>query len=657
MQRLALSALKKRTILGSTVLTIVVGMSVPCAAQVLSAQGDGYLLTQSGWAALAAGRYEAAMETFESALEADPRDLDAIAGKARAMASVGETRSALKLIQLISPSRPKYLLEHAAIYLIDKRPERALAKIDRARETAAALQSREGYEHLGREFEQRLTFMRGEALYALGGFDRALQEFKVARELGGGANASRALGDTYAARGDLALAEAAFDDAIAQRRHDGNAFRKRGDVRRKRGDIDGALKDYDEALLYVEPDANLLAARASALRSAGDNGGAVAELQRLLKISTDKRAVRYHLASTLIDAERPREAERHLTAIGSWPEASVALLFQKGRARMAMRDPANAAVFFRDALKQRPGDPTLLYNRAVTLLALGETEAGMDNLSRAAVRAPADPMIRGAIGRVKLARGEEREALAFFNAAVKARPEDSAARTQRASAFLALGRPDLALSDARKALELNPTDMIAVARATQAELSLGNAQNALDMTNALTKSKTQQARGFLLRARALTALSRPDDALAALEQARNSDAKLDQIAIAQGDAHMAAGRTEAAREAYERSVALTSGAPATLAKRGEANYALGRYDLAEADFSDALRAFRNDHDLMLKRGLSRRALDRCDEAVEDFDVLLVANPGNWEAEKARGYCRIESGNVLSGIGDVMSSWF
>jgi len=55
--------------------------------------------------------------------------------------------------------------------------------------------------------------------------------------------------------------------------------------------------------------------------------------------------------------------------------------------------------------------------------------------------------------------------------------------------------------------------------------------------------------------------------------------------------------------------------------------------------------------------LARRALDRCDEAVQDFDVILVANPGNWEAEKARGYCRIESGSVLSGIGDVVSSWF
>ena len=657
MQRLAISALKKRTIRTSATLVILMGMMGPSAAQSISGQQGAYLLIQSGWAALAAGRYDAALETFESALEANPHDLEAMSGKARALASIGETRPALKLIQKISHANPEFLLEHAAIYLIDEQPERALEKVDQAREAAENQRYKPDAQPLGPEFDRRLAFMRGESLYALGGYYRALEEFRTARQLGSGTNALRAIGDAHAALGDYKKAEVAFNDAIVHRRHDGNAFRRRGDVRRKLGNIEGALKDYDEALLYIEPDVDLLAARAETLRAAGDIGGAVADLQRLLKVSDDKRAVLYHLASALIDADRPREAERHLASIGAWPEASVALMFQKGRARMALRDPANAAVFFREALKQRPGDPTLLYNRAVALLALGETEAGMDNLTRAAVRAQADPMIRGAIGRVKLARGEDREALAFYNAAVKARPEDPAARTQRAGAHLALGRPNAALADAREALRLDPDNLTAVMRVTQAELSLGHAQNALDMTPALTKSRSARAKGFLLRAKALTALGRPDDALAALEQAKNSDAKLDRISIAQGDALMVAGRTEEARRAYERSVALTEGAPATLAKRGQANYALGRYDLAEADFNDALKSFRGDQDLMLKRGLALRALDRCDEAVKDFDMLLVANPSNWEAEKARGYCRIESGSVLSGIGDVVGSWF
>ena len=79
--------------------------------------------------------------------------------------------------------------------------------------------------------------------------------------------------------------------------------------------------------------------------------------------------------------------------------------------------------------------------------------------------------------------------------------------------------------------------------------------------------------------------------------------------------------------------------------------------MADQDFSDALTTFRGDQDLILKRGMARRALGRCEEAVRDFDVILAANPGNWEAEKARGYCRIDNGEILGGIGDVFSSWF
>jgi len=92
-QGVRLSALKKRTIIGSAAFVFIVGLSGPGVSQNASGQSDSYLLTQSGWASLASGRFEAALDTFEAALEADPRDLDAVAGKARALASTGETRS------------------------------------------------------------------------------------------------------------------------------------------------------------------------------------------------------------------------------------------------------------------------------------------------------------------------------------------------------------------------------------------------------------------------------------------------------------------------------------------------------------------------------------------------------------------------------------
>ncbi len=630
----------------------------PVAAQTAKVpEQELFLFVEAGQKALAAGRYDQAIEAFEAVLDSDPKSLEALAGKARALANTRRTDSALLLIEKISPAHPKYMLEHAAIYLLANQPEKALAKIDLAKESAANLKGRTGYEDIDLHFERQLVFMRGEALYAVGGYDLAMEEFKLSEKLGSGAKASRAIGDTYTALGQFIPAEKAFTRAVSLRQHDGSALRKRADIRRRLGRIDEALEDYGEALLYTTPGASQLAGHASALRQAGENEAAVSELRRLLKLTNEPRSVRYHLAATLIDANRPHDAERHLNAIGEWPEKSVALMFQRGRMHLAFGEAEKAAEYFRAALKQRPNDPNVLYNNAVAALEKGNIEEGTDYLSRAAIRAPADAMIRGAIGRVKLARGEDREALAFFNAAVKARPADNEARIQRAGAFLALGRPDLARSDTNTILKSDPSDLHAVMFTAQAELALGNAQQALMMTDALRNSATYKARGFLLRARALTALNNPDEALAALEQAKNNQADLDQIAIAKGDAYMAAGRAELARAAYHESVALTRNAPATLAKRGEAYYALGLYELAEADFSDALGVFRDDKYLMLKRGLARRALNRCEDAITDFDTLLASDPSNAEAEKARGYCRIESGKVFSGISDVVSSWF
>jgi len=227
MQRLAISALKRRTILASATFVILMGTISPSSARSASEQQGAYLLTQSGWAALAAGRYDAALETFESALDTHPRDLEAMAGKARALASIGETRPALKLIQKISPNNPNFLLEHAAIYLIDDQPERALEKVEQSRKAAEKNRFAAGSVPLGQEYDRRLAFMNGEngeALYALGGYYRALEEFRTARKLGSGANASRAIGDAHAALGDYKNAELAFNDAIMQRRHDGMPF-------------------------------------------------------------------------------------------------------------------------------------------------------------------------------------------------------------------------------------------------------------------------------------------------------------------------------------------------------------------------------------------------------------------------------------------------
>ncbi len=647
-----------RALLFCAVCTASIHVAGIAAAQQAS-DPQTYLLTQAGWSSLGAQRYDAALSNFNRALTADPSSLSAKTGRARALAGLGQVDQALAITAQLKSIDPKFQLEDAAILLIDEQPQKALAQIDAA---AARFEKTINAETKGsayNAFYRRAYFLRGDALYLLGGYERAGADFQLSKDFGGGAAADRGIGDAYFALRNYPAAEKFYSKALDERRYDGSAYRKRGRVRYLQGKVEPALTDFKEARVYLDDSVGLLSEYAEALMMAKNHADAVTMLTRLLRASENnpgyQRAVRYHLAAALIDANRPIEAEAQLTAIESWRDMDVPRQFQRGRARYMQRDFVGAIRHFDAALSARKGDPQLLYNRGISWLRLGEVEAALNDLSEAAVRAPGDPNIRDAIGRIRLSRGENDEALAFYDAAVKAHPGDHIPLIQRANAHLATNEPERALNDANRALQIRPDNLDATQIAAQALLAQGRTAESLELSKKLVATNSMRKEGYLLQAKAEIQNGNPKQAISLIDQANNFNADPIKVTTLKGDAYARAEDFEASFQYYDEAARMSGNDPFILVKRGDVQAELGRHEGAANDYTMALERYRMSPSLIQKRGNSLARLGLCAQATADFDRVLTIIPDDNAARRARGNCRIKSGKLISGFGDIFRS--
>ncbi len=620
---------------------------------------EPYLIMQSGWASLGAQRYDAALSHFDNALSQNPSNQAARAGRARALAGLGKLNEALTITSQLSAVDYKYKLEDAAILLIAEQPERALQQIDSATKALLRTGDPATVRAENREFFGRAHRLRGETMYMMKGFERAGADFALSRKYADSSPALRGVGDSYFALQNLVEAEKAYTKAIKARKHDGTAFHRRARIRFLRDDLENSIADFREAEVYLEGGREFLAQYAEALIKAQNHSEAVPILVRLMKASKDdpeyQRIVRYHLASALIDAGRPRDAEVELAALENWNEIADERQFQRGRARYAASDFAGAIRYFDSSLALRPGDSNILYNRGIAWLRLNEVEKALNDLSEAAVRAPGDSRIRDAIGRIRLSRGEYDEALAFYDAAVKAHPDEADPLIQRANAYLSTSNAAGALEDAEKALKLKPNNLEAAAAAARALLAQDRPDESLAYAQRLVASESMKKEGFMLSARAAIAQGQPTEALSQIEQARNHGADQSRLALLTGDSYALADRYDIALGHYEQAAALTGNSPYTTIKRADANFELGRNVEAMRGYTVAINSYPNAYSLYLKRGQTHKRMGECEKATGDFDRALELIPGDNTAIRERGKCRISSGRLIGGFRDLLSS--
>lgn len=611
------------------------------------------LLAETGWAALGVGQFERARTAFREALSANEQNLAARAGLARSLAGEGRIDAALEHSARLSNVSPRFRLQHVAILVAAGRAEDALSELGEIERSEEALSN---------SSRRLMAFLRGEAVYLMGGYGEAVTAFQRANTLREGSDAWRGIGDALAALERPSDAIDAYTRAIELRRHDGAAWRRRGRLRFLEGDVAGALNDFDEAQISLEPTPEFLSMHGEALLKAGAYADAVTVFRRLLRDIGDEdtprsRSVRYQLASALIEAGRISEAQAEVQRISEWQEQRPAVLVLLGRLYFAQGDHDTAIRYYTAGLELIPSDPDLLYNRSLARLKQGQTEQALSDLYEGRYKDPTNPMIRDAIGRIRLMQGRYEEGIEFYNAAVSSLPNDAAPRTQRGRAFLSIGAYDRALDDARAALAIEPGSLDASYVAARALLAKGGIEAAQDHAQHLIRSRTHKREGFLIIAEGSISQGQTDNALSAIAQARNHGAPESRLALLEGEAQSKAGDDHAAYNALSRAVELNPGSTKAHRLRAASAERLGALDEAIAGYSEALRHSPGSAELHLLRAEALRKQGRCEEALPDFNAVLANDPNNSAAQAARGSCHMATGAWYAGIRDRIGAWF
>ena len=266
-------------------------------------------------------------------------------------------------------------------------------------------------------------------------------------------------------------------------------------------------------------------------------------------------------ARLLVEQGLPAAAEEsYRAAIAANPEGLQLKLDLASLYTDTLRKPALAVSLLRDALKQKPDSVDILYQLALAYMADGRLDEAARPLEDALRRDPAEPRMLQARGLVAQRQGQAERALEYFDKALAVKKDFVGAMISRGDVLQVLGRTEAAVEAYRKAISMAPGSALPHALMAQALNRLKRpveAEKAYREALRLEPENLRVANNLaVLLASQKTGL---DDALAmirrALEREPNRATYLDTLGLVQ----QARGDKLAARQAFERAIALESG--------------------------------------------------------------------------------------------------
>jgi tetratricopeptide (TPR) repeat protein len=315
-------------------------------------------------------------------------------------------------------------------------------------------------------------------------------------------------------RDDLESARKDVDEALRLAPDSVEALTARGELRRRLADFEGAREDF-AAALALDPDDYAGLVGRGRLADLGDDAAAgLADLGRAIELDPGTADAYLARGFVLAFAVPPRAAEaaadfeRVLALEPGQAEA------KKGADWLAAAEaqPATALVAFLFALEASMLDPDSPYVR----------------VARASI----------------LARHERyAEALTEFDAVLEGLPHNARALAERGALRVRMGEPAAALRDLDAALETDPGNATALLWRGAAKLRRSEPEAALADLDAVA-GRDADAAGppvAALRAEALLALGRPEEALGDLESTPASALDPQMLAI-RGEARLKLGR-------------------------------------------------------------------------------------------------------------------
>ena len=271
-------------------------------------------------------------------------------------------------------------------------------------------------------------------------------------------------------------------------------------------------------------------------------------------------------ARLLVEQGLPAEAEAsYRAAIASQPGTVQLKLDLASLYLEKLKKPTLAVAQLREVLKQHPELAQAHLGLGLALSAEGKIEEAGRSIDEAVRRDPANPFALHAQGLIALKQSQADRALAAFDKALAVRKDFAGAMLGRGDALLALGKGDQAVEAYARAASLAPTSALPHALRGQAFERMKRLADAEAAYRAGIKIEPEDVRlannlAFVLASQRI----KLDEALALARKAVAKDEKRASYHDTLGVVLMARNELPAARQAFERGLALE---PANVALR------------------------------------------------------------------------------------------
>jgi tetratricopeptide (TPR) repeat protein len=399
-------------------------------------------------ASVAADRPSEALELLDRILEAEPRNVAALAAKADALAFQGRTGDALTVVDAalrIDPGHPAALATKGAV----------LGTLGRSAEALSVLE--EALQHT--PSDPIALAAQGEVLRQMGRWEDALNVLNDALRLSPEHVAALTTkGEVLVALGRADEALAVLDQALALSPDDSAVLSAQAAVLRRIGRYDEALVAIDRAL-HGGAEPSLLEAKARILRHSDRNEEALACVDEALRLDPESAPALATRAAVLEALERSSEA---LEAVHHALERDPGDLFALTIRAQILLDtghPGQALEAVDDILAQMPDDPAALCLKGTALEALGRSDEAIAALDDALRHGPEKSTILAAKGRVLRAQRELKPAADVLQRAAQLAPNSASIYKELAGVLRELGRYEASLEAIDRLLQLIPNDL------------------------------------------------------------------------------------------------------------------------------------------------------------------------------------------------------
>ncbi len=329
---------------------------------------------------------------------------------------------------------------------------------------------------------------------------------------------------------------------------------------------------------------------------------------------------------------------------------------EQGDAQLLRGDVANAVTAFTAALKDTglPNDrrATILNDRGVANVRLGETKAALEDYNRSVELFPEYPVAYNNRGNLLLALGQLGEASKDFDRALLLAPGYAAAYSNRGNVEMKLGRSDAAISDFTKAIELMPASAPPLSGRGLAYLSVGKPHAAIRDFSRAVGADSRFASAYRNRAEARMAIGQRDEAIEDLSRAIAFDAGNGELYVVRGYAYLLNANTASAIKDFSRAIELSPRSSAGYEGRGLANGVAEASDDAYADLNRAIEIDPRSPVAFAFRAYVYKQSGQPDIGAKDVETAIKLDPNSPEALWARGEIEEANGQADTAITDL-----